>query len=560
MQLTRKYAWPDNPISGEVQKALAREFRGLWTNAGCSEELDSLAREIAATSFWRDGWIAARQTRTYDGKGLTPELRDRLTALEEFLRPKDLAAKARGLVIGPRAGSLDFDDLDEDEDVGSDEPARYAARAARSAAAIRELGHDIAADSETFKAVLPELLGWNTRASPFGEALAEAVENPRELWEAIVTQYEATERPSLQLLGGYLRGVQKRDAALSDILLDEALEHPTLAASFPVLQASVEIDERALGRLHRALDLAKADITSYYSLAYGQTTDNVSGPEFRDLVSAIARQPGGAPVGLEIVSMRLHADHNDKREPLPEVREAGRIALAAFEFRRKDDRTGREDYELGIVVRASLAGPEGAPVARRLCRSLMAAVAKHETSGYDYDDLMKSVLKVHPFEILDELFPDDVEACKKSVRLISNILRFHKTALDGLADDVLLTWCDRMPVMRYPLAASVAVLFKRPRQGEPHEWTPLAIQLLQNAPDPRLVLNEVIYRLHPTSWSGSLATKLEERLKLLNKLPSGDAPHLGDVLMTARTKLQAQIEAERRSEQNEDRAQNNRFE
>jgi hypothetical protein len=75
-----------------------------------------------------------------------------------------------------------------------------------------------------------------------------------------------------------------------------------------------------------------------------------------------------------------------------------------------------------------------------------------------------------------------------------------------------------------------------------------------------LVLNEIIARLHPTSWSGSLATKLEERLKLLNELLGGDAPALAEAVAEAKRKLQAVIDAERRSEREEDRARNNRFE
>ncbi|NPV20373.1 hypothetical protein [Bradyrhizobium aeschynomenes] len=562
LELARKYALPGSPVAAEAQKALAREFRGLWTHAGRGEELDGLARDIAAAAFWRDGWIAARQTRIYDGKAIKPDLRDRLTALEEFLRPKDLVSKVRGLVIGPRAGSLDLDDFDNDENEadGADETARYSARAARSAAAVRELGQDLCSDEDAFKAVLPELMAGSANVFALGMALAEAAENLRATWDAIVTAFAAAPQPSAQLLNGYLRGLQQRDPELADALLDEALEHPTLATWFPVLQSSVEIDERALARLHRALELGKADITSYYNLAYGRATDNVPGPEFRDLVLAIARKPGGCAVGLEMVSMRLHADRSDKRDPLPEVREAGRIVLDAFEFSEKGNRTTRQDYELGIVAKASLAGADGAPVARRLCRRLMTAAAKHAISGYDYDDLLKALLAAHPYDILDELFPEDAKTRRQSVYLLNNLLRFHKTVLDEVPDEVILTWCDRAPAARYPLATSVVPLFKRPKDREPHEWTPLTGKLLEKAPDPHLVLNEIINRLHPTSWGGSLATKLEGRLKLLNTLPGGDAPSLAPAVAQAKTKMEAQIVAQRRREQEEDRARSNKFE
>ncbi|MFC3725427.1 hypothetical protein [Neoaquamicrobium sediminum] len=297
LKLARRFALSDNPIAAEVHKAVAREFRGLWSYSGQAEQLDQLARAIAASSFWRDGWIASRQTRIFDGKDMDTELRRRLTDLEEFLRPKDLLSKVRGLVIGDRAGSLDLDDFYDEEDEeegGSDFTAGYAERAARSAAAIRDLGQDLAADEDALETVLAELMGGNPRVALLGEALAGAAESPRTIWYAIVGQFAVTENAGLQLLGGYLRGLMGRDVALTGVLLDEALEHPALAAWFPILQSSVEIDPSALARLHRSIELGMAQITTYYSLAYGRVSDSVPGPEFRDLIIAIARQPAAA--------------------------------------------------------------------------------------------------------------------------------------------------------------------------------------------------------------------------------------------------------------------------
>jgi hypothetical protein len=491
------------------------------------------------------------------------ELRDRLTALEEFLRPKDLVSRVRGLVVAARAGSLNLDDFDDDDQEQEDESnktARHAARAARSAVAIRELGHDLAADENAFRTLLPELMGGDGRVSAFGEALAEACEDLRATWDTIIAQFAATEGAGLQLPGGFLRGLQKRDPALADAILDEMLEHPAISAWFPVLQAIVTVDERAIERLHRALELGKAPIERFYNLAYGRALDTVAGPKFRELAIAIARKPDGCAVGIEMISMRFHSDRSEKRDPSPEVLEAGRIILGEFEFHGNDSRNTRQDYQLGVIVRASLGGREGVSVARRLCRKLMTAASNRKLSTYDYNDLMKSLLEAHPFDILDELFSGDAESRKQSVRLLKNLVRIDKTILDVLPDDIVLTWCDRDPTVRYPLAASVAVLFKRPKEGEPHAWTPLAGKLLKNAPDPRPVLNEIVQRLYPSSWSGSLATKLEGRLKLLSAMPGGGVPALAAAMAQATANLQARIDAERRREMEEDRAHSNRFE
>jgi len=170
------------------------------------------------------------------------------------------------------------------------------------------------------------------------------------------------------------------------------------------------------------------------------------------------------------------------------------------------------------------------------------------------------LLKVHPVPVLDELFSGDAKSLKQSVRLLRDLSRFDKTVLDGLRDEVLLTWCDGDPGVRYPLAASVVTLFNRPNEGVPHEWTPLTRKLFEKAPDPSLLLNEVAQRLYPSTYGGSLATELEGRLKLLSSLPGGDAPALAAAMSAAKADLEATIDAERRREKEDHRARSNRFE
>jgi hypothetical protein len=553
LKVAASFALSESPLAEPLRTAIAGEFSGLWINAGRTDDLERLAHAIAGKRFWREGWLGARETRSRDGKGLPPELLARLTALEEFLRPKDLVDKVRGLVLGSKGGHRDFDDFD---DVDDDD---YSAASARAAAAVENLGKDVAADEASFNALLPELMHGDGKLALFGHALASNAENPRAMWGAIVSQFAATAQPGIVLLCGFLSGLQKRDAAAADTLLDGALEHASLAEWFPVLQAYVAIDQRGLARLHRALELGKAPMSRFYNLAYGQTCDRIPGPDFKALVLAIANRPDGIQVAMQILSMRWHSDRSAKRETAPEVAEAGRALLAAYDFR-KDARSTREDHELGVIIRASLAGSEGVMIARRLCRELMAAVARYDVRAHDYDDLMKGLFEVHPADVLDELFSGDDKARAKSVRLLNDLLRFNKSVVDVVPDDVMLGWCERDPQLRYPIAAAVAALFTHSNDHEPHEWTGLAPKLFQNAPEPRLVLKAIVRRLYPMSWSGSLATKLDSRLKLLDQLEIGDVPELRAALDEAKATLKKDIEAQRRRETDEDRARSGRFE
>ncbi|MBH5373518.1 hypothetical protein [Bradyrhizobium glycinis] len=553
LHLISPLAISDGPVASGVCKAIAHEFRGLWSNAGQVDALEGLANQIASKGFWREGWIAVRQTRIYDGEHMPADIRKRLTALEESLRPKDLVDKVKGVVLGS-GRSVDLDDLDE---VENDD---YEGAMVRMNQTVESLGRDVANDDEAFKTLLLSLVRGGSRVPLFGVGLGSSTEKPYEIWHALKTEFSASDKPDTGLMGGFLLGLQKLDAVLADKMLDEAVEHPSVGVYFPHLQARIVVDKNGLKRLHLALELGKADITQYFALAHGLASDDIPGPEFRDLLLAIAKKPGGLTVALEILSMRLFANGMDKKEPVPEAAEAGRVLLDAFEFHAKDARSDREDRELGSIVKVSLAGEEGIPIVRRIVRKLMIAVGRYDIHAYAQDDLVMGLLHVHPSVVLDEAFSGDEKARAKAVQAFVDFQRFRKNPVGVVPDDVLLGWCDVDPAVRYPLMAASAGLFKRPANNEPHEWLPLASKLLTKAPDPHAILKEIVRRLRPWSWSGSLATQLEGRLKLLEQLPAGHGPQIADGLNKAKSDFQEWIAKERRNEAAESRERDSRFE
>jgi hypothetical protein len=147
----------------------------------------------------------------------------------------------------------------------------------------------------------------------------------------------------------------------------------------------------------------------------------------------------------------------------------------------------------------------------------------------------------------------------KLLGLLNHRSRFGKSPMETVADDIIIGWCDHDPKARYPVAAAVSLLFRRPNDKAPYEWASLTRKLLLKAPDPEAVFKEIVGRLHPTSWSGSLATELEARLTLLNQPDINAVPELAAAFDATKATLKRRIEAERRRETAEDRARNGRF-
>lgn len=555
LKFAESFATSEHPAASYVRAAIASSFRGLWGNVARYDDLERISREIAAKDFWREGWIAARQTRIYGSKELSSEALARLSALEEFLRPKDLVNKVRGIVLETKGIGIDFDD-----DIVEHTPSGYAAAAARLATAIENLGHDVAADESAFKVLLPELVRGGGKLGPFGHALGSGAANPRELWDALVQQMAVTPSSNPHVLSGFLHGVQKVNVLEADALLDEAIDDPTLAAWFPYLQASVVIDDKGVARLQRALELGKAPIDRFDALAYGRACDPISGPSFRDLALAIAKKPGGHPVALHMVSMRLHADSMDNHKPLPETIETGRALLNAYQLGGRDSRATREDYELGVIVKVCLASNDGAPVVQHLCSTLKDAAARRDIRAYNYGNLVRALFDVHPETMLDGLFVGDEKSVSVGVSVVETLVRFRKHPLDGVSDEKFLAWCDHDPATRYPLAAAVGNLFKQSGDNDASEWTNLASALLKKAPDPQAVLNQIIRRLYPNSWSGSWATKMESHAKLLDQLDVGSKPEMAKAIAEARGRMREQIDTARRKENEEDKERSGKFE
>ncbi|MDP4006324.1 hypothetical protein [Methylobacterium sp. NEAU K] len=541
----------NGPVPDGVRDVVARAFRGLWVRGGQAAELTRLIHTIVGVhGFWRDGWVAVRQTRIYGGEHLSPDALAELGALEDALRPRTTIDKIRHVVLHGGGHSRDLDDPVEDDDTGT-----------REITVIKRLAQEIISDEVAFHALLPDLVEADSyKVGFFGEGLAEISEALQATWDALRAHTAAASKPGVSVLCGFLTGVERRDAALARTILEEALEDPILAPFFPILQSNVTFDDAALARLHRALATGVTPVERFARLAYGGVASTVSEPDLKRLLLTIAEIEGGNAIARQILHTRFHLDRSNRRESGPDLVETGRVLLSDFRFERERRRHSLEDHELALMVRVSLVGDSGRSTVRTLCQTLMQAMTRCEISHYEYDDLMQALLEVHPIEMLDTLFSGDEISRRRSAELLNELPRSGKLPMSAVSDDVVLAWCGREPLERFPLAAAFVQLSERPDEEAPLGWTSLMRHLLSSAPDPVLVFETIVERLHPRSWSGSLATEFASRLDLLEQLDIDALPVLAEPMERAREALRDRFDRERRREQAEARERDSRFE
>jgi hypothetical protein len=537
----------------EVAGTIASKFRGLWSQAQMYEALEHASAAIAANGFWREGWIAVKQTLQYDGSAMSPDVKERLVDLEKKLRPKGLVEKVRSIVLS-QSGKLDLDEYEEEED---DEEASGWKRMEVIAG---KLGEEAAVDDKGLSELLPEIVSGPSpgRLLSFGRGLARGAADLARLWERLVEAFSATveELRNASVLGGFLQTVGERNPPLAGALLDAALEHPILGKWFVVLQTSVEIDPAAVARLHRALDLGVAPVESFVNLAFGRAHEPILGADLKDLTERIAEEPGGLSPSMRIVFFRLFGDKEKRRQPEPEIIAVGRIILRRLEFG-----TGfpRDDYELGLIIEKCASGLDGVPVARDLCRRFKKAADQRPSEIFHHHALFESLCKVQGATVLDTFFAGDESEWQKSARLIG-WLSARRNPLDAIPANTLLAWCAGEPEVRFPRMASVISFLRGPEENAASEWSDVARRMLKGAPDKVAVARQFAARFPPSSWSGSRAAIMENRSALLDELVGNEDPDLAAFAVAEKTRLANLIDAERNFETASDREIDERFE
>jgi hypothetical protein len=539
------------PTAPQVRTALAEKLRGLWLRAG-PDDIARVCTAIRKIRFWPEGWLAVRQALELDGKGLDGDRRVKLVATELALRPTDLLQQVRAVVFSTRFQGVDLDDFEDHS--GED----ITTRMARTEALAQDLGKTVATDDAVLAELLPEIVSSDGRLLWwFGQGLFDGASDPARTWNRLVTALAATDESARrpQVLRGFLYHLRTTDPALTTALLDDAVTHETLAGLYPFLQVAVALDTPDVGRLKRSISLGRAPAGMYQYLAGGRATDPVPPSDLKELILGIAALPSGQDIAIEVLQMRLYSDKERKQEIAPELIDAGRELLQGIVFTGRND---RGDYRLGEIGAICLTGESGAAVVKGICQRFKSAVAKYETSASSNDDLLVSLFTTQPTAALDGMCGGDQKALELGIRVLRDGgIRKHPLAV--VSDEDLLRWCDIEPAVRYPAMADVITISERAGENKAPRWTGLALQFLENAPDPRAILRIFTSHFRPAGgWSGSLSTILESNATLLDQLEA--YPALWGAVTEQKTQVRNWIEQERSRESLLNRQRDERFE
>ncbi len=419
---------------------------------------------------------------------------------------------------------------------------------ARIESIARGLGRAVAVDSTTFRELLPELVSGQGQHWAFGHGLAEPTENPKSKWSQLVTHFADTpeDQRQIQILRGFLSGLVLHNPELVHELLDEAVERSPLSEIYPSLQTSINLDQRSVARLARSTQLGLASAGTYRVLSGGMATDRIPGPDFRDLILAIAAKPGGLDVATQIVHMRLFSEAQRNQPHVREVLDAGRQLLRKARFIRD---TRRADSDLAHVAKLCLVGEEGVSATKDICSNLRAAILNRETYAFYHDDIIVALVSVQPIATLNALLGGETSEFALGCDILGATCFVESKPLDVVPDEQLVSWCDVAPEVRYPAVAGLITFSHQNGEDPAAVWTSKAWVVLQRAPNRVSILKKFLERFRPLGgFVDSAASILKSNASLLNELEDFNDPDLKEYLPRAKALVNEALENEKRLE------------
>ena len=557
-------------ILPEVKSILADRFRDLWEVAekakGVKEKLCCAAERFSETG-WEEGWVAIRETIRFDREKMGEESRNALLALDRLTSPKDLLSRMRVLV---RGNHLVWDIFGGEDSSGWDPDADRMAQ---------KLGQELAQKADLLHEAAHLVTGPDAVSSTYdvGKGLASYALDMENVWWILVGGFISWQERKRNpfALKGYLEGVFERDARLSNKLLNEAAEKPELRKHVPFLQSRFPLDDQGCGRLLVLMKRADVGAMSFLYVLNGQPGERSFDGSYPDyyavkILEGLLGKEDGASVAIQELSFYVSQRESIVDKSLSDVAYKV-LELVILDIANGDTGLPRYYdlvYPVERVIKFFLGPAAGVGVeereirARHIMQRLMDEVGPRLIFLVpNFDVILRAFCCVQGKVVLDFMVGDDDDGeaeCRRFNLRKGEVYGDGDNPLMDLPVDTLLQWCRSKGKDRWTRAANtVPVILPVTEDGAESrwQWSPLAVDLLDNAPNPCQVAEALVKRIHPDSLAGVTSQLLRERLPLLDRLSGMLGSECSEKMEGWRKKLQHVIDEKRRREDQEARAE-----
>ena len=235
---------------------------------------------------------------------------------------------------------------------------------------------------------------------------------------------------------------------------------------------------------------------------------------------------GGEIVALKILLMRLSGkfgykglpkNQEDKVDVSSALESFCQKILRNFDYSRVNKLSDNIDYEIGSLIEYCFVKESAYSSALQICKKLSTGFSKNEIEISYFSHVLNSLATTQPLAFLDGFFGPNREKDHQFTRGFPGEIRVVTNPMSAIADDVIINWCEKNPKIRYHKIASEIMPFFYNELENRMAWTSLAMCLLNNSPNPIMILEEYKTTFIPMSWSNSRSSIMQKCMVLFPK-------------------------------------------
>lgn len=545
-------------VSSSAKKVLSKNLRSLWGVSSLRDILETICREISKSGMWSDGFEAIHSILRFDCSSSNEDDIQRLKSISEVLSPNSLLDDIDMYVLAEPWKFYDLEEMDDNGKVierGHKKGHEYSI----------ELGIQLAnRPQKELEDILFKLLSYPEISSnlfAFGKGYAEGIKNNSEVLTRIIGALEklSEKERNLDFLCGQIYYLSKNNIALTNHFLDSLLIHPTLKQHFIRVQLSYTIDTESIARIIQALQENTCLTWEYNDLASGRRHEPIPDERLCEILDLIWHKEGGQDVAIHILSMRFHGLKQNQNYIVSDLlKEKSASLLALFDYSGERGPSGGSDHSLTQIANVCFPAGTNEEYLLTILKKIKSRILEHIIGRYDFPDFMSTIIQLHPTIALGVFIAEDTEVSCQIKNAIKGRFDRKTSPFSKIDIQCTIAWCEEVPHSRYSALASMITPYHSIEK--PIEWTPLAIGLLNNAPEPIKVLDEYLSSFSPSGWTGSRAKILESRLPLFHSLINHDNKEISSWAINKEVKWKEFITSEYEREVERDIDRDERFE
>jgi hypothetical protein len=547
----------DSALREWARSLMAGHFRGLWTFAGCFDELEEIVHSHAAGGSWPKMWMAIKQTHSFDSNAAHPELQARLEALERLTAPSDAYSEIEAYVL---ANTWDHVESGCELDTAGVDTIETK---------IASLGEMAAAEPSYLERLGPRLWEGEFNALyPFGIGLARGSADLMATFEHLshLVQRQAPAVLHPLMLQGYINAVYDMAPGLARAMQERVLDHPLLRPHFIYLLGASKVAPWGIKKL---LELARGgefEPWRFRQLAYGRMHESIPDGELSELLAVLNGRDDSLYTTLDILEMRFFVGKDSNYVPSEELLSVGRGAirnLLSGERRQIDLNRIRGTKR---IVRQCLSESAPEQEIKAIVKLLCDGVDAFRFHSFDLDVIITTLTNNYPEIVLSEVFTGGDRERRLVHRLFKDRPGRSSPSLNSAPVARLVAWCQRdqnrivrvaTAVCAYSAAEASDVPLEHPKRvvlSEPIK------ALLEAAVDKQSLVNTIFSGIQPMSWSGSRADIMEIRARAFAELLEHPLPEVRDLVARKLERVEQVVRQERERDAAEHSRREQRFE